>query len=285
MREPSRGAVFAVTLCALCQPQGEAGRAVALRRDGHDQVQAAQDRRSCVILADVPQTGARFLHTLRCAQPMSEYRGFSNDGLWWWTGAAWMPTRPPDGRSATWTGSQWVASSESLGTLALSAIALGLGLVELVWAIVAVVILVSEANAQYEASGRVGTEDITHTPVSVPILVSLLIIPAIVTILTSANVRRHWWVGVLLGGWPAMVVALLALVSPGSGRLETIATMGFIVVVLIAIGWLVHRGAWRRWNLSADGQRWVRGSRSFPTVSIDGRWCWDGRTWLPADGG
>jgi hypothetical protein len=81
------------------------------------------------------------------------------------------------------------------------------------------------------------------------------------------------------------VVALLALVSPGSGRLETIVTRGFIVAVLIAIGWLVHRGAWRNWILSADGQRWVRGSHTFPTVSIDGRWRWDGRSCLPADGG
>jgi hypothetical protein len=169
--------------------------------------------------------------------------------------------------------------------LALSGIAIGLGCAELVWAFVVFLIITSEVNALWEARGRVGYESVTDWSLSVPFLLTLLIVPAIITVLAAANFRRHWWVGVLLGvllgGWPAIVIALLALISPGSGRLETIVTIGAIVAALIAIGWLVHRSVWGSWKLSADGQSWARGRRSFPTVSIDGRWRWDGRTWQP----
>jgi hypothetical protein len=165
--------------------------------------------------------------------------------------------------------------------LALSGIAIGLGCAELAWAFVLFLIITSEVNALWEARGRVGYESVTDWYLSVPFLLTLLILPAIVTVLTAANLQRHWWVGVLLGGWPAIVVAWLALVSPGSGRLETIATMSAIVAALIALGWLIHRSIWMGWKLSADGHRWIRRGRSFPTISTDGRWRWDGQTWQP----
>jgi hypothetical protein len=137
-----------------------------------------------------------------------------------------MPTRPPDGRSAAWTGSQWAARGGPLGLWVVFGTALGLGLVEFVWAIVVFLIVTSEVNALWEARGRVGYESITDWSLSVPFLLSLLIVPIVVAILTAANVGRHWWVGVLfLGGWPAIAVALIALVSPGTGQLENAAAM------------------------------------------------------------
>ncbi len=216
---------------------------------------------------------------------MSEYRGvFSNDGLWWWTGTAWMPARPPDGRSARWTGTQWAAGGGSLSVWALIGIGLGLGFAEFVWAFLVFFITTSEVNALWEARGRVGYEDITDWPGSVPLLMTLLIIPIIVAILSSASLKRYWWIGVLcLAGWPAMAFAVDAFFTPGD-QTGSIAAAGVFILALLTIGLIVNRIAWRRWRLSADGLRWVRGGRSFPTTSTDGRWRWDGQTWQPVPG-
>jgi hypothetical protein len=206
---------------------------------------------------------------------------FSDDRLRWWTGTAWMPTRPPDGRSASWTGSEWAARGGAFGTGALLAIALALGAVEFLWAFIVLTLITSEVNAEWVASGRVAYESITEWPLSTPLLYSLLIVPTIASILAAANLRRYWWIGVLvLGGWPLVLLAVFALSSPGdqSGNLKY---DGVIIAALIAIGWVVHLFVWRSWKLSADGKRWVRGSRSYPTLSSDGLWRWDGRTWQP----
>jgi len=218
-------------------------------------------------------------------QPMSDYRAFSNDRLWWWNGTGWMPTRAPDGRSAVWSGSHWVARGGLLHWGVVVGIAVALGVIEFVWVLVAVfLIIVSDVNARYEAGGRVGSEDIFDSPLTLPILLTFLVVPIIVTVLTAANIRRHWWVGVLvLGGWPAIAIAILMFVTPATGKLEDEAVLGVVVLALIAIGWLVHSVVFRSWHLSPDGHRWVRGGRSFPTHSSDGHWRWDGRTWLPAE--
>src|SRR3982074_859200 len=93
-------------------------------------------------------------HTLQ-AQSVTEPAGrFSDDGLRWWTGTAWMPTRPPDGRSATWTGSQWVAGGGRFTAWELFAIALALGAVEFLWGFIVVLLITSEVNAEWVASGR-----------------------------------------------------------------------------------------------------------------------------------
>ena len=204
---------------------------------------------------------------------------FSEDGHYWWNGVAWMPTRSPDGRSAVWNGTEWVPSSGSIGVPAVAGIAVALGFVELVWAIAGIAILVSAANQQYEAAGRVGTESITNTPLFGPVAASLLILPTIIAVSTSIALARHWWLGLFLGGWPAILVAFLAAVSPGEGRLETITAMAVVLAVIGLVSWAVHVFVWRRWRLSPDGRRWIRGRKSFPTTSVDGRWRWDGQTW------
>ena len=142
------------------------------------------------------------------APSVSEPAGrFSDDGLRWWTGTAWMPTRPPDGRSATWTGSQWIAGGGRFTAWELFAIALALGAVEFLWGFIVVLLITSEVNAEWVASGRSVYESITEWPLSTPLLYSLLIVPVIVTVLAAANLRRYWWLGVLLlGGWPAILL-------------------------------------------------------------------------------
>jgi hypothetical protein len=160
-------------------------------------------------------------------------------------------------------------------------------LAEFVWAFLVFFITTSEVNALWEARGRVGYESITDWPVSVPLLMSLLIIPIVVAILSSANLMRYWWIGVLcLAAWPAVAFAVLALFTPGD-QTGSIAAAGVFILALLAIGLLVNRIARRRWRLSADGQRWVRGGRSFSTTSPDGHWRWDGQTWqqVPVPGG
>ena len=67
---------------------------------------------------------------------MGEYRAFSNDGMWWWNGTDWMPTRAPDGRSAIWNGTQWVPGGGVMGVAALTVIAIGLGVGEVIWAFI-----------------------------------------------------------------------------------------------------------------------------------------------------
>ena len=208
---------------------------------------------------------------------MGEYRAFSNDGMWWWNGTDWMPTRAPDGRSAIWNGTQWVPGGGVMGVAALTVIAIGLGVGEVIWAFIVIFVLILEANAEYEARGRTGYESITDTSLSLPLLLSLLIVPVIITILGSAIIRRRWWIAFVIGGWP--LIALIAL----AGGVGAIVTIGITFAALVGIAWLVHRRVWgSTWQLSADGQQWVRGARSVSTRSKDGRWRWDGRTWVLA---
>lgn len=187
-----------------------------------------------------------------------------------------MPARPPDGRSARWNGTRWAPGGLNVG--AVIGIAVGLAFLEFVWAVIVVIILVFAANEQYNAAGRVGTESITNTSVSAPLLLSLLIIPAVTTIVAAVNLQR-WWAAVLLGGWPAVLIALLALISPGSGRIETIVAMGAGLGAITVIALLATRLSRRAWKLSADGEAWQSGRDSFATLSVDGRWRWDGQTW------
>jgi len=214
---------------------------------------------------------------------MSQIRGvFSADGRWWWDGAAWMPSRSPDGHSFKWTGSAWRKSTGRLGTEALIGLGSALSFLELVWLIVVIAILTTLANDQYEARGRTGTESITDAPGAVVMLLSLLVVPLAIVILAALLGGRRWWLGVLFGGWPAALIAFLALISPGSGRLESIAAMGSVIAVITAAGWLVSRIGSREWALSADGSQWIQGKKSLSTVSADGRWRWDGSAWRPA---
>jgi hypothetical protein len=201
---------------------------------------------------------------------------FSADGRYWWTGEAWMPTRPPDGQSARWNGVGWTRGGMNVG--AVIGIAALLALVEFVWAVIVVIALVVDANNRYGAAGRVGDESITNSPLAAPLLLSLLIIPAFTTIFSAVNLQR-WWAAVLLGGWPAPLIAFAALISPGEGRFEAIVVMGAVLAALSAIAWLATRLSRRTWTLSADGATWESGHRSFPTLSVDGRWRWDGETW------
>ena len=211
---------------------------------------------------------------------MGEYRAFSNDGMWWWNGTDWMPTRAPDGRSAIWNGTQWVPGGGVMGVAALTVIAIGLGVGEVIWAFIVIFVLILEANAEYEARGRTGYESITDTSLSLPLLLSLLIVPVIITILGSAIIRRRWLIAFVIGGWP--LIALIAL----AGGVGAIVTIGITFAALVGIAWLVHRRVWgSTWQLSADGQQWVRGARSVSTWSKDGRWRWDGRTWVLAGEG
>ena len=217
---------------------------------------------------------------------MSDQRGFSNDGMWWWTGADWMPARPPDGLSARWTGSGWVSRGGSLDWATVLGIAVGLGFLELIWVLVGLLIVSSDVNARWEAGGRVGTESIFDSPLTVPILVTFSIVPIVVTVVTAANIRRYWWLAVpILGGWQVMGIAILMLVTPGTGKSESTAVIGGLLLAVVAIGWVVHTFVFRSWSLSPDGGTWVRGGRSVPTLSSDGRWRWDGHTWLPVNRG
>ncbi|HSS61562.1 MAG TPA: hypothetical protein VLK30_08920 [Candidatus Limnocylindrales bacterium] len=169
----------------------------------------------------------------------------------------------------------------SIGPGALSAIAAALWLVvEVPLGIVAVVILVFQANDEYYARGSVGYESISTTAISIPVFLFLLLVPLAITTLVSANVRRYWWVGSIAGG------GLPSLVTIGAQRwsvdiVSSLATSTIVVGLFVIVGWGAYRFVSRRWVLSADGQSWVKGGLRYPTLSDDGRWRWDGTTWLP----
>ena len=76
-----------------------------------------------------------------------------------------------------------------------------------------------------------------------------------------------------------MLIAFLALVSPGSDRVESIVAMAAVLAVMTVVGWLIYKMRSGRWKLSADGSQWVRGGKSYPTLSSDGAWHWDGAAW------
>ena len=204
---------------------------------------------------------------------------FSADGKWWWTGSAWMPARSPDGRAFRWTGTAWRKASGRIGAENLIGITVGLSFVELIWLVVLTAILTTLANDDYEARGRIGTESITDPAGAIWLLASLLILPMVIVIVGGVFGGRYWWVGALAAAWPGALIAFLALVTPGSGRFETIAGMGALVAVTTGAGWLISRIAKERWTLSLDGLHWVQGQKSYPARSSDGQWQWDGGAW------
>jgi hypothetical protein len=190
-----------------------------------------------------------------------------------------MPAQAPDGRSSTWNGSQWVRGAGRIGSVGLTIIAIGLWAVELIWALVVVFILIFVANEEYVARGSIGYESIATTSVSAPFLASLLILPALITVLFAAQSRRHWWIGFVVGGWP--VIVLIGLSGPNWLLPFTIVVV--VIAGLVVVAWWVHRRIWANWEISADGQNWTRGGRYCSTLSTDARWRWDGRTWLPLE--
>lgn len=202
--------------------------------------------------------------------------GFSPDGRWWWNGLAWMPTASPDGEYLRWTGKTWVRNPNRIGRLI--GIVAALWALELMLAVVAVIILILAANSEYYARGRTGTEDIASTSISVPILLSLLVVPLIVTSVVSASVNRHWWLGSIAGG------ALPSVIAIASQRWSEQALFSIVVSVLIVsafvvVGWAAHRKFIGRWSLSPDSASWGDGRHSYPTLSSDGQWRWTGGSW------
>src|SRR5438067_254013 len=143
---------------------------------------------------------------------------FSTDRRWWWNGEAWMPARSPDGSYAKWDGKTWVVSSRSSSRyLAVGLTAAGLWVLQLVWAFVAVILLIFQANDEYHARGSVGTEDISSTAISVPIFVSLLILPLLMTALSSALIPHRWLLAPVIGGWPLVFLVLIDALTRGPG--------------------------------------------------------------------
>src|SRR6266853_5759020 len=123
---------------------------------------------------------------------MREIRGaFSQDGRYWWDGVAWMPAQSPDGRSFRWSGRTWERDPGRLRTETLIGVTSALSFVELIWLIVMTVILVSLANSEYEARGRVGTESITDPPGAIVMLLSLLILPLVIVVVAAVYGGRR----------------------------------------------------------------------------------------------
>ena len=200
---------------------------------------------------------------------------FSQDGLWWWTGESWMPSRSPDGAYARWDGFRWMIPSQSPMRWAWVMIgSVCLWFVEAVWVVIGVTVLVFQTNTEWYARGRVGTEDILATSISVPVLVSFLIVPLIITAVDARLISWRWWLAAVIGGGPVLVLAAGSLFSPSLGTLA----MVLIAAAFVGVAWGVAKLS-PTWRVSRDGAWWTDGRRRLSVATPDGQWRWDGKTW------